>query len=147
MSRSRFNPWPWTILTWFLVMIAVCVGFVIKSLGMKHDLVTPEYYAEGLDHDRRQTALSRTKALETPPRIELDFKEHRMIVRLPDFAKGAVLSMYRPSDARLDLKYALQDGVPSVLSTLDLHTGKWQAKISWETNGVPYYYQEEVFIQ
>jgi hypothetical protein len=70
-----------------------------------------------------------------------------MIVRLPAFARGAVLSFYRPSDARLDLKYALQDGVPSVLSTLDLHPGKWQARISWESDGHAYYHQEDVFIQ
>jgi hypothetical protein len=147
MSPSRFNPWPWAIIAWFLVMIVICVGFVIKSLGMKHDLVTQNYYAEGLDHDRRQSALSRTRGLETPPRIELDTAGHRMILRLPEFAKGAVLKLYRPSDARLDLKYALQDGAPSVLSTLDLHPGKWQARISWETGGVPYYHQEDVFIQ
>lgn len=147
MSRSRFNPWPWTIIAWFLVMIVICVGFVIKSLGMKHDLVTRVYYAEGLDHDSRQVALSRTRGLENPPRIELDYEGHRMIVRIPHFARGAVLGFYRPSDARLDVKYSLQDGVPSVLSTLDLHPGKWEVWISWETNGIAYYHQEDVFIQ
>jgi len=146
-SRKKFNPWPWAVSAWILFVIYVCVSFVIKSFAMRHDLVTSNYYAEGLEHDQRQIALSRTRALENPPRIELDMQRNRMIVFMPSFARDAVLSLYRPSDARMDLKFALQDdGVPSVISTLDLHPGKWQAKISWQHNNLRYYHQEGVFI-
>lgn len=147
-KKSRFNPWPIGLVAWFVFFIGVIIWFVIQSLGMNHDLVVQEYYAEGLHHEDRMIALSRTKALENPPRIEVDAEQHRLIVRTPEIANGAVLTLYRPSDAKMDMKYALQDnGVPSVLSTLDLHPGKWQAKIKWSTNGVDYYHQEDLFIR
>ncbi|MGA0332363.1 MAG: FixH family protein [Kiritimatiellia bacterium] len=145
--KKRFNPWPVAITLWFVFLIGVCIWFVKKSMGMNHDLVSSSYYADGLNHDAHQAALARTKALEQPPRITLDAENHRLIVYLPREARGAVLKLYRPSDARLDLKYALQeDGVPSVLSTLSLHPGKWLAKISWEYENRPYYFQEDLFI-
>ncbi len=147
-STSRFNPWPYGLVAWFVFFIGIIIWFVIQSLGMNHDLVVQDYYAEGLHHEDRMIALARTKALEDPPSIEVDWKEHRLIVRTPDIANGAVLTLYRPSDARMDMKYALQDnGVPSVLSTLDLHPGKWQAKINWTVNDVEYYHQEDLFIR
>lgn len=144
--NKRWNPWPWALTAWFVFLIGVCIWFVIKSLGMNHDLVTSDYYAEGLQHDQHQAALARTRNLENPPRIELDAPQNRLIVFMPADAVGAVLNLYRPSDARLDLKYALQDGVPSVLSTLDLHPGMWQAKIVWQNAGQDYYFQQDLFI-
>lgn len=146
--KLNINPWPIALTSWFIFLICVCVWFVIKSLGMNHDLVSHDYYAKAMNHDQHQTALARTKNLENPPRIKIDVPKNRMIVFLPDHAEGAVLNLYRPSDARLDLKYALQSGgIPSVLSTLDLHPGKWQAKISWQDKGLDYFFQQDLFVQ
>jgi len=143
----KLNPWPIGIFAWILFCIGACVWFVIKSLGMNHDLVVSDYYAEGLHHEEKMIAISRARALETPPSIEVDAAENRLIVRTPDIATDAVLILYRPSDAKMDMKYALQDGgVPSVISTLDLHPGKWQAQIDWVTDGKAYYYQEDLFV-
>ena len=144
----KLNPWPIGLCLWFAFFIGIIIWFVIKSLGMNHDLVVQDYYAEGLHHEDRMIALSRTRNLENPPTIENDWKEHRLIVRTPEIANGAVLTMYRPSDSGMDLKFALQDGgEPSVVETTALHPGKWQAKISWVSKGVSYYHQEDLFIQ
>ena len=144
----KLNPWPIGLLLWFTFFIGIIIWFVIKSLGMNHDLVVQDYYAAGLHHEDRMIALSRTRNLENPPAIENDWKEHRLIIRTPKIANGAVLTMYRPSDSNMDIGFALQDGgEPSVVDTKVLHPGKWQAKISWVTNGVSYYHQEDVFIQ
>lgn len=145
--KKKFNPWPYGLLFWFLFLIVVCIGFVIKTSKMNNDLVRKDYYAAGLDHNDRQVALSRTRNMENPPRIELDNENHRMIVYLPASAGSAVLELYRPNDARMDLRYRLQDnGVPSLLSTTDLHPGKWKASIRWETDGVSYFHQENLFV-
>jgi hypothetical protein len=147
-KKYRLNPWPIGLVAWFVFFIGIIIWFVIKSLGMNHDLVVQDYYAEGLHHEDRMIALSRTRALEHPPSIETDWENHRLIVRTPEMANGAVLTLYRPSDASMDLQYALQDnGVPSVVSTLEIHPGKWQAKIHWTTNEVAYYHQEDLFIR
>lgn len=144
----KLNPWPIGLIAWFMFFIGIIIWFVIKSLGMNHDLVVQDYYAEGLHHEDRMIALARTRNLENPPSIEYDAAEHSLIVRTPEIANGAVLFMYRPSDSTMDLKFSLQDGgVPSVVDTTQLHPGKWQAKIKWTANGLDYYHQEDLFIQ
>jgi len=143
-KKSRFNPWPIGLVLWFLFFIGLCMWFVGKSMGIRHDLVTKHYYEEGLHHDERRIAISRAKALETPPRIQIDLQNKRLIVFIPDFAHDAVLTLYRPSDARLDRHYELQDGEPSVLSLLDLHPGRWEARIAWNTNGKTYLHEESL---
>lgn len=143
-SPFRLNPWPIGLVLWFAFFISLCVWFVGKSLGMKYDLVTKEYYQEGLKHDERQKAIARTKALETSPSIEIDVPHERLIIRVPDFAHDAVLTLYRPSDSRLDKHYDLQDGAPSQISLLDLHPGRWEARISWQTDQKNYLHEEKV---
>jgi hypothetical protein len=143
----KFNPWPVGLIAWFGFLIVLCIWFVIKSMGMNHDLVSTSYYADGLNHDKHQAALARAKQLEVPPRIELDTTNERLIVFLPDHAQGAVLKLYRPSDKRLDANYALQEnGVPSGIPFQNIHPGKWLAKITWQNEGLDYFYQEDLFI-
>ncbi|MDF3131011.1 FixH family protein [Kiritimatiellaeota bacterium B1221] len=145
--KLKLNPWPPALFLWFAFLIIVCIGFVIKTTKMNNDLVSKDYYARGLDHDAHQIAMSRTKQLENPPRIEMDEVNQRLIIYLPEIAKGAKLDLYRPSDAGLDIHdIVLQDGVPSVLSTQAIHPGHWQAKIAWKDEKHSYFHQEDLFI-
>ena len=145
-TKRKFNPWPLGLVAWFVFFIGLCVWFVFQSFGMRHDLVSKDYYVEGLHHDEYRRSLGRTKALDTPPRIEYERENHRLIVFIPEFAHDARLILYRPSDARKDREYELKDGRPSVLSTLDLHPGRWEARISWNTDGVDYLHEERMDI-
>ncbi len=145
--KLKMNPWPPALFLWFAFLITVCIGFVIKTSKMNNDLVSKDYYAEGLDHDAHQMAVSRTKKLENPPRIELEEVKNRLIIYLPESAKGAKLDLYRPSDAGLDIHdIELQDDAPSVLSTEAIHPGRWQAKIWWKDGELNYFHQEDLFI-
>lgn len=144
--KKRWNPWPVALIAWFAVFILLCVVFVIKSFGMRHELVTDDYYAKGLEHDDRRAALARTTKPEHKPSIHIDASNERIIVELPEFARDAVLELYRPSDASLDRKYALQNGEPSTFSLLDLFPGRWEARIYWTTDGLAYYYKEELYV-
>lgn len=144
--RRKWNPWPYGIILWFVLFTALCVGFVIKSLGVKNDLVTENYYNKGLAHDSRQAALARTRRLDHPPEIHVDPANHRIVVLIPPFARDAKLRMYRASDADLDRTYALRDGTASELSLLDLHPGLWEGRVVWETDGMLYYHKENLFL-
>ena len=144
--RRKWNPWPYAIIGWFVLFTALCVGFVIKSLGVNDGLVTSDYYNKGLDHDRRMAAIARARKLVNPPEIHIDAAKERMVVVIPEDARGAVLELYRPSDETLDRKYQLRDGTASELSLLDLHPGLWEARISWETEGLDFFHKERVFV-
>ncbi len=141
-KKFRLNPWPIGLVAWFLFFIGLCVWFVIQSRGMKYDLVSKDYYVQGLHHDEHRQALSRAKALDVPPRIDVQYEKHRMVVYIPESAHGAEMVLYRPSDSRMDRRYDLQDGAPSVIPTLEVPPGRWEARIYWVTNGVKYLHEQ-----
>ena len=143
---KRFQIWPVMLTLWFIGFIAVCVWFVFRSFGMRHDLVTPDYYEEGLRHDVKVQALARSRKLPDPPRVDVDAANHRLIVYMPGTARGAVLTLYRASDAKMDRSYALQDGVPSVIDTPDVLPGRWQAQIRWEYEKELYFHRQDLYI-
>ncbi|GEM_PF-6273753 len=145
-TPKRVHLWPVMITLWMICFISACVFFVIKSLGVNHDLVVKDYYGKSLEHDEVLAARARTRKLEVPPRIRIEADEARMVVTLPDTARDAVLSLYRPSDASLDVDVALQDVVPSVLPLAPLHPGMWEAHIHWEENGNSYLFEQDLYI-
>lgn len=140
--KQKLNPWPIGLVAWFVFFIGLCVWFVFRSFGMTHDLVSKDYYVEGLHHDDHRRAIARAKALDPPPRVEVDREKHRLIVYLPEFARDAKMVLYRASNADMDRKYQLQDGKPSVLSTLEIPPGRWEARISWDTGDAHYLHEE-----
>ena len=143
---SRIQVWPVMLTLWFILFIGVCVWFVFRSFGMRHDLVTPDYYEEGLRHDDKIQALARSRQLPDPPRVEVDAAKHRLIVYMPATAKDAVLTLYRASDAKMDRTYGLQNGVPSVIDTPDVLPGRWQAQIRWVYENEDYFHREDLYI-
>ncbi len=142
----RIEPWPVMLTLWFIGFIAVIIWFVLQSFGMRHDLVAPDYYEQGLRHEEKLQAIARARALPDPAKVYVDGANQRLIVRMPATARGATMTLYRASDAKLDRTYALQEGVPSVIGTEELHPGRWQAQILWEREGEVYFHREEILV-
>lgn len=143
---KKLNPWPLGIASYYVFFVCLCVVFAVKARGVRFDLVSKDYYEQGVKHDDRMAAITRMRALAVQPSLEVDEPQHRLIVRMPPEARDAILTLYRAADAREDRKYALQDIVPSVIDYGMLPHGRWQVQIRWELDGLPYYFQEDVFL-
>jgi len=144
--KTRWPLWPVGIVSYYLFFILLCFIFVYKARGVRFDLVADNYYENAVNHDAHMQARARVRALEIQPSLEIDERQHRLIVRMPPEARGALLTLFRAADAREDRVYALQDIVPSVIDYGRLPHGRWQVQINWEHNGSAYYYQEDVFL-
>ncbi|MCC5849863.1 MAG: FixH family protein [Verrucomicrobia bacterium] len=148
-SRNPFRRWPvWPvgIISYYLFFVCLCFIFAFMARKVRFDLVADDYYDRGVAHDERMAALARTRALPDPPRMEIDEAEHRLIVYMPMEARDAVLTMYRPADAREDRRYALRDIVPSVIAYESIPHGRWQAQIEWHHEGHRHYFEKDVFL-
>ena len=145
-AKKKWHPWPVGIVSYYLFFVFLCVVFAIKARGVRFDLVAGDYYEQGVRHDARMAAITRMRSLSVQHYLEVDESQHRLIVRMPPEARGALLTLYRAADAREDRKYALQDIVPSVIDYGTLPHGRWQVQIAWELDGNPYYFQEDVFL-
>lgn len=145
-AKKKRNPWPIGIASYYVFFVCLCVIFAFKARGVRFDLVSKDYYEQGVKHDERMAAITRMRALTVQPSLEVDVSRHRLIVRMPPEARGALLTLFRAADAREDRQYALQDIVPSVIDYGTLPHGRWQVQIHWELDGLPHYFQEDVFL-
>ena len=143
----RWPVWPVGIVSYYLFFVCLCVIFAFMARRVRFDLVAEDYYERGVDHDSHMLALARTRALPDPPRLEVEADKHRLIVYMPRSARDAVLTLYRPADAREDRRYALQDIVPSVVAYEAIPHGRWLAKIDWQLDGKPYTFEEELYLE
>lgn len=144
--KTRWPVWPVGIASYYVFFVILCVIFAVMARGVRFDLVSDAYYDDAVNHDAHMQARARVRALAVQPSLEVDERQHRLIVRMPPEARGALLTLFRAADAREDRVYALQDIVPSVIDYGTLPHGRWQVQIRWETDGRPYYFQEDVFL-
>jgi hypothetical protein len=145
-TKKRWPIWPVGIASYYVFFVILCIIFAVMARGVRFDLVSDAYYEDAVNHDDHMRARARVRALAVQPSLEVDERNHRLIVRMPPEARGALLTLFRAADAREDRVYALQDIVPSVIDYGKLPHGRWQVQIRWENEGNPYYFQEDVFL-
>lgn len=122
------------------IAAAAFVAFIFfltgNMLSQKIDLVAPDYYQQGLEHQQKideKTLHNRN--------IYQYFSRNNIFEAIPDTALPSgipvKLKFYRPSDAALDFETSastLQNGVVR-LSDTRLTSGYWEVNLQWEENG------------
>lgn len=125
------------------------VGFVAFAMSQDVQLVTSEYYAEGLKHDARMQARANADALGPALQIRVEPEARAVRVQWPSEMASRVrgtATLYRPSDARADRSTPLvpdADGAVT-LSTADLRAGHWRLKLFWSAHGRDFYAERDL---
>lgn len=129
MSATR-NPWPIGIGIFIGLFFLSMVAFVVWSLGHRQDLVAPDYHAQDLAYQSVIDSEQRARALGLDP---LRVANGRLEICLPPDSSNAILSLYRPSDARLDAEQpiALDAEGRASRSIDELAPGRWRASLTW----------------
>ena len=125
------------------------VGFVAFAMTRDVDLVSVDYYAQALAHDRHMQAVANGDALGTAAGMTL--AEGQVQLRLPaTMVTGmrATATLYRPSDARADRTQALSPAADGtiVVPTAGLAPGRWQLRVQWSSGGRDYYLQRDLLL-
>ncbi len=151
-SRSGLE-WPIGIALVLLAFLTFLIGSLVYLSGEHFDLVTSDYYEEGLAYQQRIDAINRTRAIPEALTIKYNKAEKALIFRFaPTFLntpiKGTIY-LYRPSNAQLDKYVTLPETLQTdfIVPTESLSTGKWRIKTTWEVNGLQYYDETIVYIQ
>jgi nitrogen fixation protein FixH len=152
MQRKRRNPWPITIIVFFIVFCSGLVSFIVFATHEHVDLVRSDYYEEEIRFQQQMDRVGRTQKLTNPAAVAYD-AEHQCLTISLAAAQAADLSgqiqLYRPSDARLDRQMPLhltRDGSQQ-LSTKELRGGLWKVRVQWAVNGEEYYVDQAVVIR
>lgn len=151
-AKAPFNPWPLSIIGFFAVLITIVVSFLIYSLGLNRDLVTPDYYEHDIRFQEQIDRVVRTRALSGEPEVKYVSDEHALAVSLPPVPGAAEtvgsIRLYRPSDASLDQTHALAlnaDGRQSI-PVDQLAPGNWRVLIDWRAGDREYFTEHTVIL-
>ncbi|MFI5201933.1 MAG: FixH family protein [Candidatus Kapaibacterium sp.] len=139
--------WGWRIVILYAIFIAGTVGWVSYAMTKEVDLVRPDYYEHGLEHDKSMAARARADALGTNASIQLDAAHHDYRIQLPAeqaaAAKGTIL-LYRPNSIESDRTIPLAVGSDGIMRvpTSNLAPGLWQITLDWQNSGLSYEMQQ-----
>lgn len=130
-------------------LFAACTTTVVVfALYHPVQLVSEDYYARSLDHDRRRTATENANALQHEVLIA-NADGRTVTIALPlALARDArgELQLYRPSDSAADRRVELAlDAEGRQQVRLDgLAAGRWIAQLAWTSGGRAFYREATV---
>jgi len=151
MSRSTRNPWPASIIGFFVVAFIFLAAFVVWAMRQREDLVSADYYEREVRYQEQLDLLNRSHALAAQVVVTFDPAQQIVVIALPaDKHLGATgqVHLYRPSDARLDraLPLALEADGTQKLDARELADGLWKVRVKWTAAGQEYFLEQPVIV-
>jgi hypothetical protein len=139
--KIKFN-WG-TGITIFIGLFLLVNAFVIyKSFQQKNDLVTEEYYPQGLEYQKQIDRFAKANALSSQIIISED--QQGLIITYPGDLKGKDIKgevvFFRPSDEDADFHDSIRFDT-SMMQRIPVDKfikGKYIAKFFWEMDGKEY---------
>lgn len=141
--------WGYKILIVYGVFVVGIMFMVFRSANQKMDLVTTDYYAKELKYQDDINATENANALSEDVRYEI--KNDQVLLHFPKDLSGKTITgnavLYCPSDENKDIKknFSLQDA-PLVLQLTARSRGQFELHITWQADGVNYYFEQKIFI-
>jgi hypothetical protein len=147
---NKKSYWPLALVFVFVIFIGWLVTFIVFSSRQRIDLVSPDYYARGIDHQRQIERETRTLATAHTVTVRHDAHTGTIILYYPDTngpSEGR-LTLYRPSNADLDKTFALEldDSGEQIISASGLPGGLWKARMEWTLDGEEFYREETLVL-
>jgi len=134
------------------IFMLFIISFLIFSVMQPNRLVSGDYYSEDLAYQQRIDQIYRTGKLSNLPTFQYVPDEGVKLTFPNPWMAGeltGLLHLYKPSDAKLDLKYKLQldrNGEQSIQIPI-LMQGLWQVKLSWQMESKSYYFEDSFVVR
>ena len=139
--KFKFN-WGTGILIFITLFLLANAVVIYLSFQQRNDLVTEEYYPEGLEYQKQIDRLANSQALSL--KIEISESAGGLLITYPQDMKGKVVKgqvvFFRPSDERADFHDSIMFD-SSMVQRIPLQKmikGKYIAKFLWTMNGKEY---------
>lgn len=139
--RIKFN-WGTGIFIFIALFLLAC-GFVIfKSFQQRNDLVSEEYYPQGLEYQKQIDRFAKANALSG--QISISEDPQALIITYPNELKGKDVKgevvFFRPSDENADFKDSIRfdSAMVQQIPLQKFINGKYVAKFLWTMDGKEY---------
>lgn len=151
-DKSPFNPWPYSIIGFFVIAIVAAVVWVGFCIGHSTDLVAADYYEQEVQYQDQIDRMERGQSLAGRASITYEGESGSIrIVVPPEHAALkpiGVIHLYRPSEASLDQTLRLNVS-PDGEQRLDvglLKPGLWDVRLRWTVEGSEFFLNEKLSI-
>jgi hypothetical protein len=140
--------WGYIITSGYLVFVAGIVFLVYKASSEKFDLVTKDYYEQELKYQEVIDESANTARLSAPLVVERSGNQLQIGFPAEMRSKKKTIDfyLYYPADAKRDFRKTIEIKDNELLQPLpSAMKGQYQLKLSWEVEGVKYYFEKKLF--
>jgi len=138
------------IYAFLICFIGMLITVVIKSRSVDHSLVYDDYYDKDIHYQNQYDKLQNYNQNIESNKLAMSYRDRYLDFIFTQDAKdvNGKIFFYRPSDKSMDFvkELNLNDLQTYSIPKDELSTGKWKAKVEWQSNGVDYYKEFEIFI-
>ncbi|HEV8270455.1 MAG TPA: FixH family protein [Chitinophagaceae bacterium] len=136
-------------ITFVYIAFVVGMGFLVfKASSQKFDLVTKDYYDQELKYQQVIDQAANSSRLSAPVTVERD--EGELKISFPDEMKNRKkmvdFYLYYAADAKKDFRKSFELNENETVQALPVGMkGMYELKLSWEAEGVKYYFERKLF--
>lgn len=133
----------------FVIFIAMIGTLVYKSVMIKNDLVTSDYYSQELKYQDKINGANNANAIS---QVSVAQDNDFLTIYLPTELKGDNISgeawFYCVTDAEKDrhIKLNIGDNGAQMISKKELAKGNMQLKLTWKVGDKDYYTEKNLLI-
>ena len=150
--KSTFNPWPYGIILFFVLLIGALAGVVGIAATHRESIVSENYYEQELKFQSQIDNAARAQKCGARLQLETGAGSRQLVVQLPA-AQAAqhctgVIEFYRPSSPALDREFLLAPGADGsqAVDVSKLAAGLWVVRAKWTAGGEGYFLEQKITI-
>jgi len=140
--------WGYKIMFVYIAFVAGMGFLVFKASSQKFDLVTKDYYDQELKYQQVIDQAANSSRLSAPVSVERN--EGELKLSFPDEMKNKKklvdFYLYYAADAKKDFRRSFELNENELVQALPVGMkGMYELKLSWETEGIKYYFEKKLF--
>ncbi|RFC53376.1 FixH family protein [Brumimicrobium aurantiacum] len=127
--------WGWGIALFLVAFMSYILSMVFKAQEVQTDLYAEDYYEQEINFQHKIDA--KTNAIQFNDSVSVENTEAGLMIRLPQIIKNnasAEISLYRPNNANLDLKYVHPKDEFLLINKDKLVAGKYTLSVNWKAD-------------
>jgi hypothetical protein len=144
-------------INWGYAMVFLLVSFMVYIISFMvriniSELVSDEYYSQGVNYQSTIEAENNYFALNTKPIINYSNDEINVLFPLKKFNSNSIngtIELFRPSDAKQDIKFPIILDEKNVqrIPTINLEKGKYYFILDWQSNNTRFRHKQSIKIK
>ena len=144
--------WGYKIVVAFVIFAAFIGTLVGICVNQDISLVAKDYYRQEIAYQEQIDRMANHEALPEKPKVIYKRSEGKAVLAFPPQVKNRIsqgsVHFFRPSDAKLDNKFAIQLDTEGQqhFDLSQYQKGLWKVKLQWASRSGEEYYDEMTIV-